>query len=90
MATKKRWSKQVTEKSRAIVLEQGVFTKKPKEIARYLLRSAKASTKRKSTPFRSAMSMLNFYMNRAGKNLSLTAKKRLEKAKEELRKRSGK
>ncbi len=89
MPTKKRWSNKVTQTSNAIDLEQGVFTwKGPRKIARSLLRSAEASTRRKSTPFHSAMSMLNFYINRAGKNLSPSARKRLEKAKEELRKLS--
>ena len=86
----KKWSKKVMETSNALDLEEGVFTKKdPKEIARSLKRSAEASTRRKANPFQSAMSMINFYINRAGKNLSPTAKKRLEKAKEELRKLYG-
>ncbi len=68
--TTKRWSQDVTEHSNALDLEQGVFTlKDPKKIAASLKRSAEASTRRKSDPYRSAMSMLTFYINRAGKNL---------------------
>ena len=62
----------------------------PKEIAASLKRSAEASKRRKADPFRSAMSMLVFYMNRAGKNLSEEDRARLEKAKDELRKAFGK
>ena len=87
MVTKaKRWSQEVTEHSDALDLEKGVFTfKDPKKIAASLKRSAEASTRRKTDPFRSAMSMLVFYINRAGRNLSEADHKRLEKAKEELR-----
>jgi hypothetical protein len=82
----KRWSKRVTEKSNALDLEQGVFSKDdPRSIARSLKRSADRSRRRKSDPFRSAMSMLTFYINRAGKQLSKGRLKRLEAAKEELR-----
>jgi hypothetical protein len=82
----KKWSKKVTEQSHALQLEDGVFTlKDPKEIAKSLKRSALSSTQRKGTPYQSAMSMLNFYINRAGKNLSGKQKRTLEKAKEELR-----
>ena len=82
----KKWSQQVTEKSNALDLEEGVFTKPDaRSIARSLKRSADRSRRRKSDPFRSAMSMLNFYINRAGKNLSKTRRARLERAKEELR-----
>ena len=89
--TTKRWSQQVTEQSSALDLEQGVFTlKDPKEIAASLKRSAEASTRRKSDPFRSAMSMLTFYINRAGKSLPEADRARLEKAKVELRKALGK
>jgi hypothetical protein len=85
--TTKRWSQDVTEKSSALDLEQGVFTlKDPKEIAASLKRSAEASTRRKSDPYRSAMSMLTFYINRAGKSLPDADRARLEKAKVELRK----
>ena len=83
----KRWSQEVTEHSDALDLEKGVFTlKDPKTIALSLKRSAETSTRRKSDPFRSAMSMLTFYINRAGKSLSAAERARLEKAKDELRK----
>ncbi|MGH6734598.1 MAG: DUF3175 domain-containing protein [Methyloceanibacter sp.] len=86
-----RWSQDVTEHSDALDLEKGVFTlEDPKEIAASLKRSAEASTRRKADPFRSAMSMLVFYINRAGKNLSAEDRDRLEKAKDELRKAFGK
>lgn len=82
-----KWSQRVTEESNALDIEAGVFTwRDPKKIARSLMRSALASSRRKAKPFQSAMSMLNFYINRAGKNLDLKQKKILEKAKEELRK----
>jgi hypothetical protein len=82
----KRWSQRVTERSNALDLERGVFTKEdPRSIARSLKRSAEQSHRRKSDPYRSAMSMLNFYINRAGKTLSKTQRKRLEAAKDELR-----
>jgi hypothetical protein len=87
----KRWSQDVTEHSRALDLEQGVFSlKDPKGIAASLKRSAKASKRRKTDPFRSAKSMLVFYINRAGKNLSQADRARLEKAKDELRRAFGK
>lgn len=91
MATKpKKWSGKVTEKSRALELDEGVFTwDDPARIARSLKRSAEASTRRKGTPFQSAMSMLNFYINRAGKNLPKKRLKVLEQAKGELRKLYG-
>jgi uncharacterized protein DUF3175 len=82
---KKRWSQKVTETSDAMTLEDGVFKKTPRAIALSLKRSAERSTRRKSSPFRSAMSMLTFYENRAGKNLSATRKTKIEKAKGELR-----
>ena len=84
----KRWSQQVTEHSDAPVhLDKGVFTlKDPGKIALSLKHSAEASKRRKSDPFRSAMSMLTFYINRAGKSLSVSDRARLEKAKDELRK----
>lgn len=88
MATKKgkRWSQRVTEKSNALDLEEGVFAKDdPRDIAKSLKRSAERSRRRKSDPFRSAMSMLTFYINRAGKQLSQSKLKRLQAAKEELR-----
>jgi len=84
---RKKWSREVAKKSQALDLEQGVFTwKNPKKIAKSLMDSALASTRRKAPPFRSAMSMLNFYINRAGKNLDSKQKTILNKAKEELRK----
>jgi len=83
----KRWSQEVTEHSNALDLEKGVFTlKDPKKIALSLKRSAEESHRRKSDPYRSAMSMLTFYINRAGKMLSKAEHDRLEKAKDELRK----
>jgi len=88
---KKYWSGIVTKTSFALDLEEGVFTwNNPKKIARSLKRSANLSARRKATPFMSAMSMLNFYINRAGKNLKPDRKKILEEAKVELRKLFGK
>ena len=82
----KKWSARVTRESHALELEEGVFTwKDPRRIARSLQRSAEASTQRKTTPFQSAMSMLNFYINRAGKNLDSKQRQILEQAKQELR-----
>ena len=82
----RRWSRRVTETSNALDLDRGVFSRDdPRSIARSLRRSAERSRRRKSDPFRSAMSMLNFYLNRAGKNLSKTRRSRLEAAKDELR-----
>lgn len=87
----KKWSAKVTHESYALDLEEGVFTwRDPKRIARSLKESADTSTHRKAPPFRSAMSMLVFYINRAGKNLDKDQKRILEKAKEELRKLYGK
>ncbi|OGE29335.1 hypothetical protein A2867_03200 [Candidatus Daviesbacteria bacterium RIFCSPHIGHO2_01_FULL_40_11] len=84
---KKYWSKFVTEHSFALDLEEGVFTwDNPKKIAKSLKKSAEQSLRRKGTPFQSAMSMLNFYINRAGKNLTPERKNILEQAKVELRK----
>ncbi|MGH6866127.1 MAG: DUF3175 domain-containing protein [Methyloceanibacter sp.] len=89
--SKDRWSQEVTEHSNALDLEKGVFTfKDPNDIAASLKRSAEASRRRKADPFRSAMSMLVFYINRAGKTLSQAQRERLEKAKDELRKAFGK
>ncbi len=86
----KYWSGRVTRESDALDLEHDVFTlKDPKKIARSLKRSAEASHRRKSEPYRSAMSMLTFYINRAGKNLPEGQKKVLEDAKGELRKAFG-
>ena len=87
----KKWSGQVTRTSNALDLEEGVFTwKNPKKIALSLKRSAETSLRRKASPFQSAMSMLNFYINRAGTNLDKNQKKVLEEAKQELRKAFGK
>jgi hypothetical protein len=84
---RKKWSQQVTETSDALDLESGVFTlEDPRKIARSLKRSAGRSLRRKADPFRSAMSMLTFYINRAGKQLSAKQRKYLEAAKDELRK----
>jgi hypothetical protein len=84
---KKYWSAEVTKKSNAIDLEAGVFAyKDPVRIAKSLKHSAEASSRRKSSPYRSAMSMLTFYLNRAGKNLPIQQRHVLEKAKDELRK----
>ena len=81
------WSAHVTQTSNALDLEAGVFTwKNPRRIARSLQRSAEASTRRKTTPFRSAMSMLVFYINRAGKHLDPDQRAILGQAKQELRK----
>jgi hypothetical protein len=81
-----RWSKRVNETSDALDLKEGVFKEDdPKEIARSLKASAEHSDRRKSDPYRSAMSMLTFYINRAGKNLSKAELERLESAKKELR-----
>ena len=85
--SKKYWTNWVTKHSNALDLETGVFTlKNPKKIALSLKESAEESGRRKGTPFQSAMSMLNFYINRAGKNLNSKQKIVLEKAKKELQK----
>lgn len=84
---KAKWSQQITENSRALKLDHEVFTwKNPIKIAKSLKKSALESTTRKGTPFQSAMSMLNFYINRAGKQLDSKQKNILEKAKIHLRK----
>jgi hypothetical protein len=84
---RKYWSGYVTKYSNALDLDRGVFTwEDPKRIAKSLRRSAELSLRRKTNPFQSAMSMLNFYINRAGKNLPVRQKKILERAKIELRK----
>ncbi len=85
-AKPRRWSKRVTETSNALDLEPGVFRRTPRAIALSLKRSAERSHRRKADPFRSAMSMLNLYLNRAGKNLSAERKRSLNQAKAELRK----
>jgi hypothetical protein len=87
---KRRWSQRVTATSDALDLDKGVFSlESSRAIARSLKRSADRSGRRKSEPFRSAMSMLNFYINRAGRKLSKTRCARLEGAKDELRKLYG-
>lgn len=81
-----KWSADATEHSDALDLEEGVFTRDdPKSIARSLMRSAQRSDRRQSSPYRSAMSMLTFYINRAGSNLPKDREKVLEQAKDELR-----
>lgn len=85
-----RWSGEVTENSHALDLEDGVFTwDDPARIAQSLKKSAEASSRRKGTPYQSAMSMLTFYLNRAGKSLSDDQRQVLEEAKGELRKAFG-
>jgi hypothetical protein len=85
-----KWSAKVTRESDALDLERRVFTKgKPADIARSLKRSAEKSARRKSGPYRSAMSMLTFYINRAGKNLPKRRLRVLQQAKGELRKAFG-
>lgn len=85
-----RWSRQVTETSNALDLEQGIFADPdPRRIALSLRQSAEASTRRKAGPFRSAMSMLTFYINRAGRHLPAQQRAVLEQAKIELRKLYG-
>jgi hypothetical protein len=86
----KRWSGEVTRDSDALDLADGVFTwNNPDRIARSLKASAEASNRRKSSPFRSAMSMLTFYINRAGHNLPDGRRRVLERAKEKLREAFG-
>ena len=90
-ATASRWSRHVTETSHALDLEPEVFTwADPRRIARSLKRSAEASGRRKASPFQSAMSMLNFYINRAGHGLPEKQKRILTQAKSELRRLFGK
>jgi hypothetical protein len=82
----RKWSAKVTQRSDALDLERDVFKgKDPRKIALSLKRSAQTSKRRKGTPYQSAMSMLNFYINRAGKNLPKKQKGVLERAKDELR-----
>ncbi len=86
MQDKKNWSEKVTKTSHALSLEEGVFTwKDPKKIALSLKKSAEKSRRRKGTPLQAAMSVLNFYINRAGKNLDDQQKERLESVKIVLR-----
>jgi hypothetical protein len=88
--TPKKWSQRVTDTSDAMDLEADVFKRTPRAIATSLKRSAERSHRRKSPPYRSAMSMLTFYINRGGRNLSPTQRTKLEKAKIELRRLFGK
>lgn len=90
MPRTRRWSQRVTERSNALDLEPRVFTKRSaREIARSLKRSAERSRRRKGTPYQSAMSMLTFYINRAGRVLPATRRRTLERAKQELRRLFG-
>jgi Protein of unknown function (DUF3175) len=82
----KRWSARVMQTSNALDLQPNIFrSSNPHKIALSLKRSAERSKRRKGTPYQSAMSMLNFYINRAGKNLPQKRKRVLERAKDELR-----
>jgi hypothetical protein len=86
----KRWSAQVTRNSNALDLRKGLFAgSDPKKIAASLKRSAEHSDRRKADPYRSALSMLTFYINRAGKTLPKTQRSRLERAKTELKRQFG-
>src|SRR5437879_7593921 len=82
----RRWSARVTKRSNALDLEPKVFrARSPRKVALSLKRSAERSKRRKARPYQSAMSLLNFYINRAGKNLPKSRKRTLERAKDELR-----
>jgi len=86
----KRWSQRVTQESDALDLKQSVFTlRDPKRIAASLKRSAERSSRRKGSAYRSALSMLTFYINRAGSTLPKTQRERLQRAKDELRRQFG-
>jgi hypothetical protein len=88
--SQRKWSGRVTRESDALDLKHGVFTlRDPKKIAASLKRSAEHSTRRKAEPYRSALSMLTFYINRGGKNLPASRKRVLEQAKVELRRQFG-
>jgi len=88
--SRRRWSARVTQRSDALDLDNKVFVQRdPKRIARSLKRSAERSKRRKGSPLQSAMSMLNFYINRAGRNLPAAQKKKLAAAKDELRRLFG-
>ena len=85
-AAKRRWSAKVTRRSNALDLRDNVFKQRdPRAIARSLKRSAERSHRRKSNPYRSAMSMLTFYINRAGRTLPASRRRILDRAKNELR-----
>ncbi|HEY8993872.1 MAG TPA: DUF3175 domain-containing protein [Lacunisphaera sp.] len=87
----RRWSARVTDTSDAMTLETGIFrSNDPRRIARSVKRSSEHSHRRKANPYRSAISMLTFYENRAGRNLSPAKKLTLEEAKAELKKLFGK
>ena len=89
-ASPKRWSQRVTKESDALDLKRGVFTlRDPRAIAASLKRSAERSSRRKTGAYRSALSMLTFYVNRAGKTLPKTQRERLERAKVELKRQFG-
>jgi Protein of unknown function (DUF3175) len=89
-ASPKRWSQRVTRESDALDLERGVFKlSSPKKIAASLKHSAERSSRRKASPYRSALSMLTFYINRAGRTLSKTQRDRLQRAKLELKREFG-
>jgi hypothetical protein len=89
-ASSKRWSQRVTRESDALDLKHGVFTlRDPKRIAASLKRSAERSSRRKAVAYRSALSMLTFYINRAGKTLPKTQRNRLQRAKSELKHQFG-
>ncbi|HEY6901458.1 MAG TPA: DUF3175 domain-containing protein [Puia sp.] len=91
MATKKKWSGEVTKNSNALDLDKGIFTSgSPGKIARSLEHSAETSKRKKGSAYQSAMSMLSFYINRAGKNLPAKKKQTLEKAKDLLKELHGK
>jgi Protein of unknown function (DUF3175) len=91
MARSRRWSARVMRMSNALDLERGVFTKRsPRAVALSLKRSAERSKRRKSSPFRSAMSMLNFHINRGGKGLPASQRRVLNRTNAELRKLYGK
>src|SRR5262250_1726402 len=86
----RRWSREVTERSNALDLEKDVFKQRsPRAVAESLRRSAERSRRRKGTPFQSAMSMLTFYLNRAGRNLDAARRRVLDRAKDELRRLYG-
>lgn len=89
-SSRTRWSADATDRSHALDLKKGLFTwKNPRRIAASLKRSAEESTERKTDPYRSAISMLTFYVNRAGKTLSADRVRTLKQAKEELRRQFG-
>lgn len=87
----RKWSQHVTQTSNAMTLDEGVFSRDdPRSIARSLKRSAERSQRRKADPYRSAMSMLSFYINRVGSKLGVRRLAKLQQAKQELRELYGK